>query len=317
MSRLIVVLAMLVSATGAAAQTTIDAVTTTEDLAALVREVGGDRVKVESIARGFQDPHFVEPKPSFILKLLRADLLVVIGRDLESGWLPPLVQQSRNAKIQPGARGYLDASITARVLEQPTGPVTRAMGDVHALGNPHYWLDPGNGRRVAQAVAQRLNELRPSDSAYFNARYADFDRRLTVAEQRWDAIFAPYRGAKIVTYHRAWSNFVERFGLDVVGYVEPRPGIPPSPSHTLELMRAMQQQQVRIILIEPYFDLKLPSAIARQTGARILVLPPSVGGAPEASDYFALFDYNLNSLVNTLRQVGRGHHPETHHPEHR
>lgn len=318
MKRLLVVIAALVFSAGPGAQTTVEVVTTTEDLAALVREVGGDRVKLESIARGFQDPHYVEPKPSFILKLTRADMLVVIGRDLERGWLPGLIQQSRNAKIQPGGRGYLDASLTARVLEMPTGPVTRAMGDVHALGNPHYWLDPANGRRIALAVSQRLGELRPADTSYFKANYADFDRRLAAAEQRWDARMAPFTGTKIVTYHRAWSNFVERFGFDVVGYVEPKPGIPAAPSHTLELVRAMQAQQARLMIVEPYFDLKLPAAIARQAGARVLVLPPSVGGVPEASDYIALFDYNLTLLVNAIEQTRRGHHPEpNHHGEHR
>jgi ABC-type Zn uptake system ZnuABC Zn-binding protein ZnuA len=318
MKRLIVVLAVLVFGAGATAETPVEVVTTTEDLAALVREVGGDRVKVESIARGFQDPHFVEPKPSFILKLSRADMLVVIGRDLERGWLPGLIQQSRNAKIQPGARAYLDASLTARVLEMPTGPITRAMGDVHALGNPHYWLDPHNGRQIARAIAERLSELRQPDAAYFTTRYVDFDRRLGAAERRWDARMGQYRGTKIVTYHRAWSNFVERFGLDVVGYIEPKPGIPPSPSHTLELVRAMQAQQVGLIIVEPYFDLKLPAAIARQARARVLVLPPSVGGEPEVSDYIALFDYNLNLLGNAIEQARRDHHPAPHHhDEHR
>jgi ABC-type Zn uptake system ZnuABC Zn-binding protein ZnuA len=316
MKPLIAVLAALVLSVGPAAQTTVDIVTTTEDLAALAREVGGDRVKVESIARGFQDPHYVEPKPSFILRLSRADLMVVIGRDLERGWLPALVLQSRNAKIQPAARGYLDASLTARVLEVPTGPVTRAMGDVHALGNPHYWLDPGNGRQIARAIAERLSDLRASDASHFAARYTAFDRRLAVAEERWTAMIEPYRGTRIVTYHRSWSNFVERFGLDVVGYIEPKPGIPPSPSHTLELVRAMQEQQARLVIVEPYVDLKLPVAIARQAGARVLVVPPSVGGVPEASDYLALFDYNLNLLVNAIEQVRHEHHVESHHDRH-
>jgi zinc/manganese transport system substrate-binding protein len=314
MQRLIIATLALAVTAGVAAPA-LNVVTSTEDLAALAREVGGGRVNVDAIARGYQDPHFVEPKPSFILKLMRADLLVVVGRDLEIGWMPPLVQQSRNARIQPGARGYLDASLTARVLDMPTGPVTRAMGDVHALGNPHYWLDPANGRRIARAIAERLGELQPSDAAYFNDRYTDFDRRLTTADERWSAIMAPYRGLRIVTYHRTWSNFVERFGLEVVGFVEPRPGIPPSPGHTLELVRAMQQQQVPIIFVEPYFDVRLPEAIARQTGARVLMMPPSVGGVPEASDYFTLFEYNLNLLVSTLRQAGREHHPESDHHE--
>ena len=202
-------------------------VTTTEDLASLTREVGGDRVSVEALGRGYQNPHFVEAKPSLILKLNRADLLVAVGRDLEIGWLPPLVRQSRNARIQVGASGYLDASLRARVLDIPTGQVTRAMGDMHALGNPHYWLDPDNGWLVAQAISAKLIELSPSDEAYIEQRTSDFGRRLTEAQQRWEATMAPYRGLQVVTYHRTWSNFAERFGLDVIGYVEPRPGIPP------------------------------------------------------------------------------------------
>ena len=302
------VIAVLFASGSAAA---MDIVATTEDLASLAREIGGDRVAVEAIARGYQDPHFVEPKPSFILKLMRADLLIVVGRDLESGWLPALVQQSRNARIQPGARGYLDASLTARILEIPTGTITRAMGDVHALGNPHYWLEPGNGRRIAQAILKALAEHQPGDAEYFNARYLDFDRRLSEAERRWDAIMAPYKGTKIVTYHRSWPNFAERFGLVVVGYVEPRPGIPPSPAHTVELIQEMRRQEVKIILVDPYFDLRLPEAIGRQAGARVLVLSPSVGGASDATDYFKLLDHNLLALASAIGQTrGPGHHPE-------
>ena len=287
-----------------AAEGALDVVATTEDLAALTREVGGDRVKVEALARGYQDPHFVEPKPSFIMRLHQADLLVLVGRELEIGWLPALVTQSRNPRIQPGARGYLDASLTARILDIPTGQITRAMGDVHPQGNPHYWLEPGNGRRIAQAIAARLTELSPGDADVFKARLADFDRRLSEAERRWDAMLAPYRGTKIVTYHRSWPNFAERFGLDVIGYVEPKPGIPPSPGHTLQLMQEMKRQNVKLIAVEPYFDLKTPNAIARETGARVLVLAPSVGGVKEARDYFSLFDYNLTLLVEAIQQTG-------------
>jgi zinc/manganese transport system substrate-binding protein len=287
-----------------AAEGALDVVATTEDLAALTREVGGDRVKVEALARGYQDPHFVEPKPSFIMRLNQADLLVLVGRELEIGWLPALITQSRNPRIQPGARGYLDASLTARILDIPTGQITRAMGDVHPEGNPHYWLEPGNGRRIAQAIAGRLTELSPDDAEVFKARLADFDRRLTEAERRWDAMMAPYRGSRIVTYHRSWPNFAERFGLDVIGYVEPKPGIPPSPGHTLQLMQEMKRQNVKLIAVEPYFDLKTPNAIARDTGARVLVLAPSVGGVKEARDYFSLFDYNLTLLVEAIRQTG-------------
>lgn len=279
-------------------------VTSTEDLAAITREVGGDKVKVDSIGRGYQDPHFVEAKPSFILKLHAADLLVVVGRELEIGWLPPLIQQSRNAKIQRGADRYLDVSLTARILEIPTGEITRAMGDVHPLGNPHYWLDPGNGRRIAKAIEQKLARIAPGDAAYFASRYADFDKRLAEGEKRWDAMMAPYRGTKVVTYHRSWPNFCERFGLDVIGYVEPRPGIPPSPRHTIELIAEMKRQKVKILLVEPYFDLKTPNSIGRETGAKVLVMPPSVGGEKEITDYIKLFDYDIGLLVSTIREVG-------------
>ena len=233
------------------ASAAIKVVATTEDLASLVREVGGDKVTVDALARGYQDPHFVEAKPSFILKLHGADLLVLVGRELENAWLPPLVTQSRNAKIQVGAPGYLDASIGAHVLEIPTGQITRAMGDVHPLGNPHYWLSPENGRHIAQAIQKKLSELSPNDAAYFAQRYADFDRRLTEAQKRWQGMLGAARGTKVVTYHRSWSNFCDAFGIEVVGYVEPRPGIPPSPSHTLTLIQEMKRMNIKIILVEP------------------------------------------------------------------
>jgi zinc/manganese transport system substrate-binding protein len=296
-------LAALVSG-AAPASAAVNVVTTTEDLAALVREVGGDKVKVEAIARGYQDPHFVDPKPSFILKLHGADLLVAVGRELEIGWLPPLVQQSRNAKIQPGADGYLDASLTVKILELPTGQITRAMGDVHPQGNPHYWLDPDNGRLVAKAIQGKLDAMDHANSAYFAQRYADFDKRLGEASKRWSAAMAPYKGTKIVTYHRSWPNFADRFGLDVIGYVEPRPGIPPSPSHTLDLINEMKRRNVKLILVEPYFDLKTPQSIGRETGAEVLMLPPSVGGAKEVTDYIGLFDYDVNAVVAAIKRTG-------------
>jgi len=285
------------------ASAAIKVITSTQDLAAIVAEIGGDKVSVESLARGYQDPHFVEAKPSFVFKLNKADLLVVVGRELEMGWLPPLITQSRNSKLQPGGSGYLDASQTARILDTPTGAITRAMGDVHPSGNPHYWLDPANGRRIAKAIQGKLSELSRGDSTYFSQRYADFDRRLAQAEARWTTALTPYKGTKVVTYHRSWSNFAEAFGLDVIGFVEPKPGVPPSPSHTLTLMHEMKRQGVKVILVEPYFDLKTPNAIARDTGAKVLVMPPSVGGVKQTTDYIKLFDYNADLLASTLKSV--------------
>jgi zinc/manganese transport system substrate-binding protein len=302
-SRLFATLVLAASLPGAALAAPPKVVTTTEDLAALVREVGGDKVSVEALAKGYQDPHFVEPKPSFILKLHDADLLVVIGRELEIGWLPPLLTQSRNAKIQLGAPGYLDASTGVRILEIPTGQITRAMGDVHPAGNPHYWLDPDNGRIIAKALVEALGRIAPNDRATFDQRYADFDRRLTEAQKRWTAAMAPYKSTKVVTYHRSWPNFTERFGLDVIGYVEPKPGIPPSPSHTIELIAEMKRQQVKLILVEPYFDLKTPQSIAREVGGQVLVLTPSVGGVKEATDYIGLFDYDIKLVTGALKQL--------------
>jgi zinc/manganese transport system substrate-binding protein len=303
-TKLIVIVAAFLSAWSgvATAQSRLNVISTTEDLASIAREVGGDHITIESIAKGYQDPHFVEAKPSFILKLQKADVLIVVGRDLEIGWLPPLVQQSRNGKIQPGAEGYLDASLGARILEMPTGQITRAEGDVHPLGNPHYWLDPENGKRIAKEIADKFDQLRPNDRAYFDQRLNDFTTRLDTAEKRWLAMMAPYKGTKVVTYHRSFPNFSERFGLEIIGYVEPRPGIPPTPQHTLDLMNEMKRQMVKIVMVEPYFDLKTPEAIGRETGAHILVMPPSVGGVKETTDYFKLFDYDISLLVDALKK---------------
>jgi zinc/manganese transport system substrate-binding protein len=278
----------------------LNVVTSTTDMAALTQEVGGDKLTVESIAKGYQDPHFVEAKPSFLLKLRQADLLVVVGLQLEIGWLPPLINQSGNPRIQVGAPGYLDASQFAEILEIPQGTVTRAEGDVHPLGNPHYWLDPDNGRRIARGIANKLAEMDPGDAAYFQEHFQDFDKRLMAAEQKWDAEMKPYRGRKVVTYHRSFPNFAKHFGLDVIGYVEPRPGIPPTPTHTLELIQLMKRENCKVVLVEPYFDLKTPQSIGRATGAQVVVYLPSVGGEKGVDDYFKLFDYDIGLLTKAF-----------------
>jgi zinc/manganese transport system substrate-binding protein len=307
-SRLLVILALgliaapLLSPIAAEAKK-LNVITSTTDLAALTQEVGGDKVNVESIAKGYQDPHFVEAKPSFLLKLRQADLLIAVGLQLEIGWLPPLITQSGNPRIQVGAPGYLDASQFAEILEIPQGTVTRAEGDVHPLGNPHYWLDPDNGRRIARGIANKLADMDTADSAFFQQRFQDFEKRLLAAEQKWDAEMKPYRGRKVVTYHRSLPNFAKHFGLDVMGYVEPRPGIPPTPSHTLELMQLMKRENCKIILVEPYFDLKTPQSIARETGAQVVVYLPSVGGVKEVTTYFQLFDYDIALLTKAFQST--------------
>ena len=287
----------------APARAQLNVVAATQDLASIAQEVGGDRIKVTALAKGYQDPHFVEAKPSFVIKLHSADLLIVVGRELEMGWLPALITQSRNAKIQPGSAGYFDASLTARILDMPTGQVTRAMGDVHPLGNPHYWLDPENGKRIAQAIAAKLSEMDAANAASYRQREQDFEARINAAIQRWKTQMAPYKGLKVVTYHRSWANFADAFGLDVVGYVEPKPGIPPTPQHTLDVINAMKAQNIKIILVEPYFDSKTPNSIASNTGGKVLVMAPSVGGVPAAGDYFKLFDYDVNLLLAAIKET--------------
>ena len=281
----------------------LNVITATTDMAALAQEVGGDHINVESLAKGYQDPHFVEPKPSFLLKLRQADLLIVVGLQLEIGWLPPLITQSGNSRIQVSAPGYLDASQFAEILEIPTGVVTRAMGDVHPLGNPHYWLDPDNGRRIARGFAQKLGELDPGDNEYFQQRFQDFDKRLTAAEQKWGSEMAPYRGRKLVTYHNSFPNFAKHFHLEVIGYVEPRPGIPPTPSHTIELIGLMKRENCKLVLVEPYFDLKTPNSIGAATGGKVVVYLPSVGGEKQVTTYFELFDYDIALITKAIQSV--------------
>ncbi len=285
---------------------TVHIVTSIQDFASIADSVGGKRVETFALSRGYQDPHFVEPKPSFVLKLSRADLLIVAGLELEIGYLPPLLDQSRNEKIRPGAAGYLDASIGCDILERPTAVVTRAMGDVHPFGNPHYWLDPNNGRIIAHAIEAKLSSLDPGGASEYKANLSAFEAKLAEAEKRWDSMLGPYAGTEVVTYHNSWPNFLKRFHLKAAGYIEPKPGIPPTPSHTVEIINMMREKKVPVILMEPYFDDKTPKAVAEKTGARLLRFIPSVGGVPEAKDYIALFDYDVKLLAEALTALKGG-----------
>ena len=276
-------------------------VTTLQDLASLADAVGGDRVETFALVKGYQDPHFVDAKPSFILKLSHADLLIAAGLELEIGYLPPLIDQSRNATIHPGSPGYLDASTGCDILNRPIQQVTRAMGDVHPYGNPHFWTDPENGRIIARSIAAKLTELDPAGREAYAAGLAAFEGKLTQKEQAWAAKMAPYTGTKIVTFHDSWPNLARRYGLNIVGHIEPKPGIPPSPTHTLEIINLIMTDKIPLILVEPYFDLKTPKFIAEKTGATVLSFYPSVGGVPEIKDYFALFDYNIDAFVAAMK----------------
>jgi zinc/manganese transport system substrate-binding protein len=278
----------------------VKVVTTLSDFASLAETVGGDRVDSHALAKGYQDPHFVEPKPSFILKLHDADLLIVAGLELEIGYLPPLLDQARNEKVRPNGKGYLDASTGCEILERPTTAVTRAMGDVHPYGNPHYWLDPSNGKVIARAIAAKLGEIDPAGRELYAKNLAAFEAGLTEAEARWARRLGAYAGTKVVTYHASWPNFAKYFKLDVVGYLEPKPGIPPTPQHKLEIINLMIDKKVPIILMEVYFDRKDPDFVASKTGAKVVVLPPSVGGEPEAKDYISLFATNVEKIAKAL-----------------
>jgi zinc/manganese transport system substrate-binding protein len=298
---IVLALAALVGAAIPARAAKLKVVTTLQDFASLADAVGGDRVETFAIAKGYQDPHFVDAKPSFVLKLSRADLLVVAGLELEIGYLPPLIDQSRNDKIHPGNPGYLDASAGCDILQRPTQQVTRAMGDVHPYGNPHYWTDPENGRVVARAIAARLSELDPAGKADYAKNIAAFESRLSEKEKEWNSKMAPYAGTKIVTFHDSWPNFAKRFRLTIAGHIEPKPGIPPTPTHTLEIINVIKNEKIPVILIEPYFDSKAPKSIASTTGARVVTFYPSVGGIPKITDYFSLFDTNIDAFVAAMK----------------
>jgi ABC-type Zn uptake system ZnuABC Zn-binding protein ZnuA len=278
-------------------------VTSLQDFASIADSIGGNRVETFAIAKGYQDPHFVDPKPSFVLKLNRADLLIAAGLELEIGYLPPLIDQSRNEKIHPGNRGYLDASAGCEVLQRPTGIVTRAMGDVHPFGNPHYWTDPDNGRVIARNIAAKLSELDPAGRSNYQNNLAAFEAKLAAKDREWLEKLKPYSGVKAVTFHNSWPNFAKHFKINVRGYIEPKPGIPPTPSHTLEVINLIRTEKIPVILVEPYFDLKTPNFVASKSGARVLKFYPSVGGTPQIKDYFALFDTNVDTLVNALKQA--------------
>jgi zinc/manganese transport system substrate-binding protein len=291
---------ILLAAPASEASAKVKIVSTLDDFSSIAASIGGGLVETESLAKGYQDPHFVDAKPSFILKLSRADLLIVAGLELEIGYLPPLIDQSRNTKIHVGGPGYLDVSIGCDILQRPTTQVTRAMGDVHPFGNPHYWLDPDNGRVIARAIAAKLTELDPANRAAYEKGLADFEARLTEKDKEWKAKLAPYAGAKIVTFHNSWPNFAKHFNLDVAGQIEPKPGIPPTPSHTLEIINLITTDKIKAILVEPYFDMKTPKYIGDKTGAAVLTFYPSVGGTEAIKDYFALFDADIDMLAKAL-----------------
>ncbi|HEX3036788.1 MAG TPA: metal ABC transporter substrate-binding protein [Thermodesulfobacteriota bacterium] len=272
--------------------------------AAIAEEIGGDRVEVESLSKGYQDPHFVDAKPSYVLKLNRADMLIYNGLDLEIGWLPILVTGARNSKILPGNTGNLDCStLIPNLLEVPTTRVDRSMGDIHPGGNPHYMLDPKNGIAVASGIASRLKELDSKNASFYDERLRDFIRRLNAKTKEWEAKLSPYKGTQVVTYHKSWVYLSNWAGLQEMGYVEPKPGIPPSPSYVADLIRKMRQMDVKLIIVESYYPRKVPALISEKTGSSLLVLPASVGGRDGINTYFDLLDVIVDEVTTKLKNT--------------
>jgi ABC-type metal ion transport system, periplasmic component/surface adhesin len=274
----------------------VPVVTTTTDIAAIVKAIGGDHVAVESIAKGYQDPHFVEAKPSFVRVVNRARMLFNVGLELEVGWLPLLIQGARNPSLM-----VVDLSQGVSVLEKPSGPVSRAQGDVHPLGNPHYWLDPRNGVIMARRIAQQLKTIEPGDSAYFDQNFTAFESDLTNRRKRWEEQMAPFRGAELVTYHKEWEYLIKWLSLNVLGYVEDKPGIPPTPRHLEELVQTMQQRKVKALLASNYTNPNVPKSIADKTSAKLVMLASSVGGEESIRNYGDLFEAIVGKLAGALK----------------
>jgi len=281
----------------------VNVVTSTQDSAAITRAIGADRVNVKALAKGFQDPHFVDAKPTFMVDLNRADLFIVIGLDLEIGYAPSLINGSHNDKIAPGQPGYLDLSPLIAPLEV-VGVADRGQGDIHPAGNPHYWLDPENGRLMARGIAARLTQLEPEGKALFATNLAAFEKTLTEKEAGWAKKLSKLAGQPIITYHKSWTYFAARYKLDVAGFVEPKPGIPPTPGHTLELIKLVQAKGIKVILMEVFYDKRFPELIASKSGAKLVAVPNSVGGTDKVTTYFELFDTIASAIEAATSGTG-------------
>ena len=269
----------------------VKVVTSLSDLADLTRAIGGDRVDVDFIVRGSQNPHFIEVKPSYMMKLKSADLFITIGMGLEI-WSPQIIDGSRNPNLT-----VVDCSRNINKLEVPTTKVDASYGDVHPFGNPHYWLDPENAKVILQEIFESLSKIAPSDRDYFKSNMDSYIKKLDAKIAEWTTLMKPLKGMKMVSYHTSFSYFANRFGLSIVGYVEPKPGIPPTPSHSTELIQMMRASGVKVIGLEQYYEDSTPEQIAQTTGTRLVRLCTSVGGVDGTSDYISLIEYDVRSLV--------------------
>jgi zinc/manganese transport system substrate-binding protein len=282
----------------AAAQ--LKVVTSTTDLYDIAKAVGGHKITATHIGEGYQDPHFIEAKPSFVLQLRNADVWAFVGLDLEIGWMPLLLQGARNPKLQPGQPGYVDASRVISVLDMARGNVDRSQGDVHPLGNPHYWLDPENGRRISKLFGETFSQLDPKNASIYAANEKAFTQRLDAAERTWQPDLAKIKGQPVVAWHTSWRYFAGYTGMNIVGFMEPKPGVPPSPAHLAGLIQTMKQTGAKVIVMEPFYDRKTADFVASKTGAKVLVLPPSVGGTKGLDDYSQLMANAIKQLAAAL-----------------
>ena len=285
---------------GTSANAQLKVVTSTTDLYDIARAVGGDHVKATHIGEGYEDPHFVQPKPSFILRLREADVWAYVGLDLEIGWMPLLLDGARNNRIRAGAPGHINVSTVIPVMDANRA-VDRSQGDVHPLGNPHYWLDPGNDRKIAALFRDRFSELDPKNAASYRSNTTAWEAKLTAAEREWQADLASLKDKPVVAWHTSWRYFAAYTGLRIVGFMEPKPGVPPSPSHLSSLVATMKQTGAKAIIMEPFYDRKTADKIARETGAKVLVVPPSVGGAKGLDDYIELMKANIRSVASAVK----------------
>ena len=275
-------------------------VTSTTDLYDIAKSVGGNKITATHIGEGYQDPHFIEAKPSFVLQLRDADVWAFVGLDLEIGWMPVLLQGARNPKLQPGQTGYVDVSRAISVLDMARGNVDRSQGDVHPLGNPHYWLDPENGRRIAKVFRETFSKLDAKNASTYEANEKAFTQRLDAAERTWQADLAKIKGQPVVAWHTSWRYFADYTGMKIVGFMEPKPGIPPSAPHLAGLIQTMKQTGAKVIVMEPFYDRKMADLVASKTGAKVLVLPPSVGGTKGLDDYIGLMTHDIRKLASAL-----------------
>ncbi|MCC6822568.1 MAG: metal ABC transporter substrate-binding protein [Verrucomicrobiota bacterium] len=292
--------ALLTGALTAQAKLTI--VVTTPDLASLAEAVGGTQIDLTTLARPTEDPHFVDAKPSFIVKLNRADALIEGGAELEIGWLPPLLTGARNSKLASGALGYIRANEGIQMLEVPTA-LDRSEGDIHAAGNPHFLVDPENAKIIARHLADVFCKLDAANCATYQTNLKKFLEELDVKMVEWQKQLAPFKGEQIVAYHNSWVYFARRFGLRIDLFLEPKPGIPPSPAHLASVITKMKADKTRVIIVDPYLNRRTAETVARNTGATVVDVAQMPGGVKGTEGgYMALMDYLVNSLAKALIQ---------------